>query len=123
RGNAIEREQLKGKLYLSANASAKLDDPSWQARLLALGRDLQPRLFVFDPLARMKASTRDENAQGDMAELIEFMRRLRDESGAAVAFVHHTGHSGENMRGTSDLESAWESRLTWKRDGTSADVE
>lgn len=32
-------------------------------------------------------------------------------------FVHHTGHQGDHMRGSSDLESVWESRLTFKRDG------
>jgi hypothetical protein len=52
-----------------------------------------------------------------MAPVIEFLRILRDESGAAVAFVHHTGHTGSHMRGSSDLESVWETRLTWSRDG------
>lgn len=101
----------------------KLDDAGWQAELVAIGRDLRPRLFVFDPLARMKDSARDENAQADMATLIEYLRELRDESEAAVAFVHHTGHLGGHMRGSSDLESAWETRLTWKREGQSPIVE
>jgi hypothetical protein len=52
-----------------------------------------------------------------MASLIEFIRHLREQTGAAVGFVHHTGHEGVHMRGSSDLESMWESRLTWKRDG------
>ena len=43
-----------------------------------------------------------------MAALIEFLRILRDETSAAVAFVHHTGHQGEHMRGSSDLESAFQ---------------
>jgi hypothetical protein len=51
-----------------------------------------------------------------MAELVEFMRLLRDRTEAAVCFVHHQGHSGGNMRGSSDLESFWETRLTWTRD-------
>src|SRR5262249_10631646 len=38
---------------------------------------------------------------------------------ATVAFVHHTGHAGSHMRGSSDLESVWETRLTWTRDGQS----
>jgi AAA domain-containing protein len=77
---------------------------------------------VFDPLARMKSASREENAQKEMAPLIEFMRDLREETGAAVAFVHHTGHTGTHMRGSSDLESAWETRLDWSRENQSSDV-
>jgi AAA domain len=117
RGSAIDREELRGRLMVAANARIRLDDPGWQEELVAIGRELQPRLFALDPLARMKAAGRDENAQAEMGTLIEFIRELRDETGAAVAFVHHTGHAGVHMRGSSDLESVWESRLTWSRDG------
>jgi len=78
---------------------------------------------VFDPLARMKAPNRKENDQDGMSEVIDFWRALRSETGAAVALVHHTGHTGEHMRGTSDLESVWESRLAWKREGQASIVE
>jgi hypothetical protein len=117
RGSAIDPDELRERLMVAANARILLDDPGWQEELVAIGQELRPRLFALDPLARMKAPARDENAQGEMATLIEFIRRLRDETGAAVAFVHHTGHAGGHMRGSSDLESAWESRLTWARDG------
>lgn len=116
RGRAIDPEELRGRLHVSANARLKLDDPDWLTRLLELGAELQPSLFIFDPLARMKSATRDENSQGEMAVIIENLRQLREETGAAVLAVHHVGHAGGNMRGSSDLETAWETRLTWKRD-------
>jgi hypothetical protein len=119
RGRAIEPEKLRGRLMVAPNARVKLDSQDWQQRLLELGVSLRPRLFVFDPLARMKAPGREENAQSAMATLVEFIRQLRDHSGAAVLFVHHTGHAGGNMRGSSDLESFWETRLSWVRDGQS----
>lgn len=120
RGRGIDRERLRDRLFVSPNARVKLDDPAWQTQLIDLGTMIRPRLFVFDPLARMKAAGRDENAQTDMGVLIDFLRELRDTTGAAVCFVHHTGHAGgDRMRGSSDLESAWESRLVWKRDGQS----
>lgn len=119
RGRAVDRERLRAQLYVAPNKRVKLDDPGWQQELLAVGRELQPRLIAFDPLARMKAADRDENAQKDMAPLIEFVRQLRDETHAAAGFVHHTGHNGDRMRGASDLESVWETRLTWKREGQS----
>lgn len=123
RGREINPEELRGRLLLAANERVKLDHPDWQARLIELGGRVRPRLFVFDPLARMKAAGRNENEQGDMAPLIDFVRQLRDETEAAVCFVHHVGHGGGHMRGSSDLESMWETRLTWTRDGQSPVVE
>jgi hypothetical protein len=100
----------------------KLDDGGWQNELVAIGKDIHPALFVLDPLARMKSAARDENAQKEYAPLIEFMRRLREETGAAVSFVQHQGHSGDYMRGTSDLESVWETRLGFRRDSDTVTI-
>jgi hypothetical protein len=122
RGYAIDPDRLRERLYLAANTRARLDDPGWQSELIAIGRELHPGAFAFDPLARMKAPARDESAQSDMAVVIEYLRQLRDETQAGVGFVHHTGHQGEHMRGSSDLETAWETRLTWKRDARSSEV-
>jgi AAA domain len=122
RGYAYDPERLRERLYVAANARARLDDPGWQAELLGIGRDLQPAFFGFDPLARMKAAAREENAQKDMAPVIEYLRELRDETNAGVGVVHHTGHTGDHMRGTSDLETAWETKLKWKRDGQSPEI-
>jgi hypothetical protein len=118
RGRGIDPERLRGRLYVAANARVKVDDVSWQQELIALGREVEPRLFVFDPLARMKAAGREENAQREMSVVVEYFRTLRDETHAATGFVHHTGHDGGHMRGSSDLESVWESRLAWDRDGS-----
>jgi RecA-family ATPase len=122
RGRGIDRERLRG-LHFAPNQGVRLDDLEWQKRLIEDGQRIRPRLFVFDPLARVKSAAREENKQTDMALVIEFWRQLREKTGAAVALVHHTGHSGDQMRGSSDLESAWETRLTWKRDGTASIVQ
>jgi hypothetical protein len=123
RGRAIVPSELRGRLLVSANAGVKLDEPGWLDELKRLADQIEPRLFVFDPLARMKAASRDENKQTDMAVVIEAARALRDHAGAAICFVHHVGHGGGNMRGSSDLESFWETRLTWEREGQSLDVD
>ncbi|HEV2591025.1 MAG TPA: AAA family ATPase [Gaiellaceae bacterium] len=125
RGRAIPSEELRGRLHVAANARIRLDDPSWITEIIREVETLafEPRLIVFDPLARMKAADRDENAQSGMAVLIDAVRQIRDQTGAAVCFVHHTGHgNGGHMRGSSDLETAWETRLEWKREGTSSEV-
>jgi hypothetical protein len=123
RGRAIAPERLRGRLHVAANAGVRLDEPAWLAELAASAASLdQTRLIVGDPLARMKSAGREENAQGDMAYVIEGVRMLREETNAAVGFVHNTGHTGGHMRGSSDLESAWETRLTWERDGQSPEI-
>jgi hypothetical protein len=122
RGRAIHPDELRGRLFVAPNQRVKLDDHAWQVTLLETGLKVRPRAFIFDPLARMKAADREENEQTGMAPVIEFLRLLRDETNAAAVFVHHTGHQGDHMRGSSDLESVWESRLTFKRDGDSGHV-
>jgi hypothetical protein len=116
RGRGLHPDDLRGRLLLAPNRGVKLDSPDWQARLIELGHGVRPRAFIFDPLARMKNAARIENDQTDMAPLIEYLRLLRDETHATALFVHHTGHQGDHMRGSSDLESAWESRLAFRRD-------
>ncbi len=123
RGRGIRSNEIEGKLHLGANAGVKLDDSAWLEELIEIGQRLKPRLFVFDPLARMKRSDRDESASKEMGVVIDFIRRLREETSSAVCYVHHTGHTGEHQRGTSDLESFWETKLSWKRDGQAKVVE
>jgi RecA-family ATPase len=100
RGRAIDPEQLRGLLHVAANARVKLDDPGWQRELVDRGLEIKPRLFVFDPLSRMKAPGREENEQAKMSLIVEYLRELRAETGAAVGFVHrHAEGSREAPRG------------------------
>ena len=110
RGNA-QRPDVFAELWFAANQRVKLDDTDWQLRLLDMARLVAPRAIILDPLVRMKGAGRNENEQLEMAPVLEFLRLLRDESGAAVVFVHHVGHAGGRLRGTSDLEAFWESKV------------
>jgi hypothetical protein len=117
RGYAIKPAEL-ADLHFSANNRVRLDASEWQTRLRSAVEALRPRAVFLDPLARLKAPARNENDQAEMAVLLDFMRELRNEGGCAVVFVHHTGHEGRHLRGSSDLESYWESKLslTWDSD-------
>jgi RecA-family ATPase len=53
RGRAIGRDAL-ADLHYAANEGVKLDDLEWQDALIAAGRTIGPRLFILDPLARLK---------------------------------------------------------------------
>lgn len=72
---------------------------------------IRPRAIFLDPLVRMKGASRDGNDENEMVPVLNFLRTLRNESGSAVVFVHHTGHNGTHARGTSDFEAYWKSRL------------
>lgn len=115
RGRAIRPEQLADLRY-AANLRVRLNEPLWRERLLAAAKELQPRAIFLDPLARLKGADVDENSQVEMATVLDFLRDVRDASGAAVVFVHHTGHAGARLRGTSDLEGYWESKVVVDRD-------
>ena len=111
RGRAIKPNQLAG-LHFAANRRVRLNDPKWRERILADASRLKPRLVILDPLVRLKGATTSENDQGEMAAVLDYLRDLRDALHAAVLFVHHTGHGGTHLRGTSDLEGYWESKLS-----------
>lgn len=119
RGYAMKPETLTD-LHFAANRRVRLDDPDWQGRLLDAIAAVEPRAVFLDPLARLKTAGRRENAQEEMAVLLDFMRQMRDEGGCAVIFVHHTGHEGTHLRGSSDLESYWESKIALKREADEA---
>jgi RecA-family ATPase len=110
RGNAQVPEDFD-HLYYGANLGIKLDEERWRERLLAAARELHPRAVFLDPLVRMKGA-RDENSQAEMIPVLDTVLALRQESGTAPGFAHHTGHNGKHLRGSSDLEAFWESKLT-----------
>jgi RecA-family ATPase len=114
RGNAIVSADLHD-LHFAANRRVRLDDLEWQRRILRDVGEIEPRAVFLDPLARMKSPGRNENEQTEIAPLLDYMRQLRDEGGCAVVFVHHTGHEGTHLRGSSDLESFWESKIAVER--------
>ena len=110
RGRAIRPERLAG-LHVAANRRVRLDGDEWRERLREAATAHPWRLIAFDPFARVKGAT-DENVQREVGPVLDFLRELRDLSGAAVAYIHHTPHDGGRQRGSSDLESYYESKLT-----------
>ncbi len=116
RGYGIKASELSN-LHFAANQRVRLDDPEWRDRITEKAKELGAVLIIFDPLVRLKGASVDENSQMEMAPVLDFMRDLRDETGSAVLFVHHPGHSDQGrMRGSSDLEGYWESKITVKKD-------
>lgn len=117
RGQALEADELQ-TLYYAANKRVRLNEPDWQRRLDEACAEIKPRAVFLDPLARLKGAT-DENVQKEIAPVLDYMRDLRDSAGTFVGFVQHVGHGGDRMRGSSDFEAYWESKLTLRTDNGS----
>jgi hypothetical protein len=116
RGHNLRPADLRD-LHVAPNRRVRLDDEEWRGRLMDAAQRIRPRAIFLDPFVRIKGAGVDENVQREVAPALDFMRDLRDESGAAVVFVHHVGHENKSrMRGSSDLEGYWESKLTLSRD-------
>jgi AAA domain len=100
--------------------SLRLDCTTDQQRLAATLLLHRPLLLILDPLVRLHAI--DENAAGEIAALLGYLRRLQRQSGAAIALVHHSrkqvsasGGAGYSLRGSSDLYAWVDSFLYLRR--------
>ena len=84
--------------------------------------ELQPRLLVLDPFVRLHRI--DENASGEVAPLLAYLRELQRRHGIAVVVVHHAkkgaGHirAGQALRGSSEFHAWGDSNLYLRRNAT-----
>jgi hypothetical protein len=92
-------------------ASLRLDSEADQKRLETTIILHRPVLLLLDPLVRLHSI--DENAAGEIAALLGYLRGLQRRSNVAIALVHHarknvsaSGGAGYSLRGSSDLY-AW----------------
>jgi hypothetical protein len=82
---------------------------------------LAPRLLVLDPFVRLHRI--DENASGEVAPLLAYLRELQRRYAVAVVVVHHArkgaGHirAGQALRGSSEFHAWGDSNLYLRRNG------
>jgi hypothetical protein len=82
---------------------------------------LQPRLLVLDPFVRLHRI--DENASGEVAPLLAYLRELQRRHGTAVIVVHHAkkgasrARAGQAPRGSSEFHAWGDSNLYLRRNG------
>lgn len=100
--------------------SLRLDRMADQERLEATLMLHRPALLILDPLVRLHAI--DENAAGEIAALLGYLRLLQRKTGVAIALVHHArknvsanGGVGYSLRGSSDLYAWVDSFLYLRR--------
>jgi hypothetical protein len=99
----------------------RLDLPADRSRLEATIAALAPRLLVLDPFVRLHRI--DENASGEVAPLLAFLRDLQRRHHLAVVLVHHARKGGGNvragqaLRGSSEFHAWGDSNLYLRRSG------
>lgn len=101
--------------------TVRLDLSADRARLERTVEQLKPRLMILDPFVRLHRI--DENASGEVAPLLAFLRELQRRHALAVLLVHHAkkgaGHvrAGQALRGSSEFHAWGDSNLYLRRLG------
>lgn len=129
----IVRRRLEGIASAAGAALADLDIQVITAPAVRLDLDadrrnladtvaqLQPRLLILDPFVRLHRV--DENASGEVAPLLAYLRELQRRHGVAVLVVHHARkggggvRAGQALRGSSEFHAWGDSNLYLRRDG------
>jgi hypothetical protein len=129
----IVRRRLDGIAIAAGVALADLDIQVITAPALLLDLDadrrnlaetverLRPRLLILDPFVRLHRI--DENASGEVAPLLAYLRELQRRYGVAVLVVHHAKkggagvRAGQALRGSSEFHAWGDSNLYLRRDG------
>ncbi len=97
----------------------RLDLSADRERLQQTVERLRPRLLILDPFVRLHRI--DENASGEVAPLLAFLRELQRRYALAVLVVHHAKkgggriRAGQALRGSSEFHAWGDSNLYLRR--------
>jgi hypothetical protein len=97
----------------------RLDLQADRDRLEYTVQQLKPRLLVLDPFVRLHRI--DENASGEVAPLLAYLRELQRRHQLAVLVVHHAKkggariRAGQALRGSSEFHAWGDSNLYLRR--------
>ena len=106
-------------IHIICVPALRLDRADHQRALRATVARLRPALLSLDPFVRLHAI--DENAVGEVAPLLAYLRTLQREFHTSVVLAHHArkgaGHErgGQALRGSSDLHAWGDSNLYLRR--------
>lgn len=93
----------------------QLMDPSDGGAFEVLCAELKPALIVIDTQARATVGL-NENSAEEVGRLIDRIEGIRLATSACVLIVHHEGHLGEKMRGSTAMFGAAETVLRCVRE-------
>jgi hypothetical protein len=99
----------------------RLDLEAHRQALADTMAQLQPRMLILDPFVRLHRV--DENASGEIAPLLAFLRELQRRYQSGIAVVHHAkkgaahARAGQALRGSSEFHAWGDSNLYLRRHG------
>ena len=108
-------------IQVITSPTVRLDLDTDRKRLAETVARLSPRLLILDPFVRLHRI--DENASGEVAPLLAYLRELQRRHGTAVLVVHHArkgagnSRAGQALRGSSEFHAWGDSNLYMRRDG------
>jgi hypothetical protein len=85
RGRGLSK--LPAEFGFAIHSGVWLDDPAWQARLIARVRAAGYRVVLLDPLRSLTACV--DQGPRELQPLARYLRRLMDETGAVPGLSHH----------------------------------
>jgi hypothetical protein len=106
-------------IQVITSPTLRLDLPADADALLRTVEKLQPRLLILDPFVRLHRI--DENASGEVAPLLAYLRELQRRFAVSVLLVHHAKKSagriraGQALRGSSEFHAWGDSNLYLRR--------
>ncbi|MHB8253074.1 MAG: AAA family ATPase [Acidiferrobacter sp.] len=118
---AVACELKNLDIHVITAATVRLDQAADRSRLEQTITQWKPRLLILDPYVRLHRI--DENASGEVAPLLAYLRTLQRQHQLAVLVVHHARKSADRMRAGQALRSssefhAWgDSNLYLRRSG------
>ncbi len=118
---AADRDLADLDIHVITSPSMRLDIERDRESLTDTIAELRPKLLILDPFVRLHRI--DENASGEVAPLLAFLRELQRRFHLAVLVVHHARKGGAKMRGGQALRGssefhAWgDSNLYLRRHG------
>lgn len=106
-------------LYVTTTTGLRLDVDTDRQRLRNTVEKLRPKLLILDPFVRLHNI--DENASGEVAQILGHLRSLQRSFGVAVALVHHAKkgaaktRAGQALRGSSEFHAWGDSNIYLQR--------
>jgi hypothetical protein len=129
----VVRERLEGScaaagvdlaaldILVITSPTLRLDLEADRGALADTLAQLRPGLLILDPFVRLHRV--DENASGEVAPLLAFLRGLQRQHQVAIAVVHHAKkgagkvRGGQALRGSSEFHAWGDSNLYLRRHG------
>ncbi len=107
----LQKQRTKPGLPITYITRFEPLDGKGFAQLKALIQQRVPRLVIIDTLAAAKTAKTDENAAGDMGDLLGDLRRLAQDTHCSILVVAHHGKAsygdpGNDIRGSSAVGGA-----------------